>query len=133
MGDGKIRINRIKSAWRDLSDYWMLSMHDNFFGKIPTIKFSFDNKFLFSIGLDGNLFSYSWNLPLKEIRPVIPVAVPKLERPVYDIDGKHFLSLEQEKQKQNEEKRQKIASNSKDKVLELISDLRKEFDEIMIK
>lgn len=78
MSDGKIRINHVKDNWRDLSDFWLLSMHDNFFGKIPVIKFSFDNKFLFSIGSDGNLFSYMWNLPLKEIRPILPTVVPRV-------------------------------------------------------
>lgn len=78
MSDGKIRINRIKADWRDLSDFWQLSMHDNFFGKIAAIKFSFDKKFMFSIGSDGNLFSYNWNLPLNVIKPVSPIAVPKV-------------------------------------------------------
>ena len=78
MADGKIRINQVKEDWRNLSDFWLLSMHDNLFGKIPTIKFSFDDKFLFSIGLDGNIFSFTWNLPLKEIRPIIPTAIPRV-------------------------------------------------------
>lgn len=80
MGNGKIRINFCKENWRDLSDYWLLSMHDNFFGRIPAIKFSYDNKFLFSIGADGNLFVYTWNLPLKEIRPIKATAVPRVRR-----------------------------------------------------
>ena len=80
MGDGKIRINQLKANWRDLSDFWQLSMHDNHLGKIPALKFSFDNKNLFSIGFDGNLFSYSWNLPLQAIRPITPQPVPKVKK-----------------------------------------------------
>lgn len=78
MGDGKIRVNNIKANWRDLSDYWVLSMHDNFFGKIPVMKFSFDKKFFFSVGSDGNLFSYTWNLAVKEIKAIAPSAVPRV-------------------------------------------------------
>lgn len=78
MADGKIRINHIKEDWRDLSDFWLLSMHDNIHGQIPAIKFSFDNKFLFSIGSDGNLFSYTWNLPMNKIRPIISATVPRV-------------------------------------------------------
>lgn len=78
MGDGKIRINRLKEDWQDLTDYWLLGMHDNFFGRIPSIQFSFDNKFLFSVGADGNLFAYNWNLPLEEIRAIIPANVTKV-------------------------------------------------------
>jgi hypothetical protein len=80
MGHGKIRINHLKENWRDLSDFWQLSMHDNFLGKIPAIKFSFDKKFMFSVGSDGNLFSYSWNLPLEKVKPVVPLPVPKVSR-----------------------------------------------------
>lgn len=83
MSDGKIRINRIKDNWRDLSDFWLLSMHDSFFGKIPTIKSNFDDKFLFTIGSDGNLFSYNWNMPMKAIRPIIPTPVPVVRK----VDG----------------------------------------------
>lgn len=78
MGDGKIRVNKVKENWRELDDYWLLSMHDNLFGKIPAIKFSFDQTFLFSIGADGNLFSYTWNLPLKAVKPVASAPVAKV-------------------------------------------------------
>jgi cilia- and flagella-associated protein 44 len=78
MGHGKIRINHLKENWRDLSGFWQLSMHDNFLGKIPAIKFSFDKKFMFSVGSDGNLFSYSWNLPLEKVQPAVPLPVPKV-------------------------------------------------------
>lgn len=78
MADGKLRINHVKSNWRDLTDFWLLGMHDNFFGKIPAIKFSFDSKFLFSVGADGNLFSYTWNLPLKESRSILLTTVPRV-------------------------------------------------------
>lgn len=84
MADGKIRINHIKKDWRDLSDFWLLSMHDNIHGQIPAIKFSFDNKFLFSIGSDGNLFSYTWNLPMNKIRPIISTTVPRVSLTTFD-------------------------------------------------
>lgn len=81
MGDGQIRVNRIKDGnWRNLSDFWTLSMHDNFFGRIPKIVFSFDRNFLFSVGADGNLFVYKWNispLGLGKATPT-PVDAPKV-------------------------------------------------------
>lgn len=80
MADGKIRINHLNGNWRDLSDFWLLSMHDNFFGKIPALKFSFDNKFLFSVGSDGNIFSYKWNLPLKDVKPIATVGVARVKK-----------------------------------------------------
>lgn len=84
MGDGKIRVNKIKENWRDLSEYWLLSMHDNFFGRIPSIKFSFDKKILFTIGADGNLFSYKWNLPVVGVKIPAPPSVLKVRTRTHD-------------------------------------------------
>lgn len=54
-------------------------------------------------------------------------------KPVYDIDDLNFLSLEQQKEKENDEKRMNISTDNKNKVLKMIEDLRGEFDEIMKK
>ncbi|KAG5669779.1 hypothetical protein PVAND_000072 [Polypedilum vanderplanki] len=133
MGDGRIRINQVKENWRDLSNYWMLSMHDNFFGKIPTVKLSYDRKFLFSIGNDGNLFSYHWNLPVVFIASKEPSRIPILTEIVQDILDPNYLSLEQQKEKENEEQQQQFSANKKDQVLATIAKLREEFEEILKK
>lgn len=130
MNDGKIRINRVRKDWRDLSNYWVLSMHDNFNGKIPAIRFSYDDKYLFSIGKDGNLFSYNWNLPIKQVRIITPTNLPTDIPVVHDIDDPNFLSLEQIKEKENFEKQQKLLTDKKAQVLATIAELRKEFEEI---
>lgn len=70
MRNGAIRINKIKEDFRDLSDYWLLNMHDNFNGIIPSIQFSYDSKIMFSVGHDGNLFSYELNIPLERVKTV---------------------------------------------------------------
>lgn len=94
MGDGQIRVNRIRDGnWRNLSDFWTLSMHDNLFGRIPKIVFSFDGKFLVSIGSDGNLFVYKWNiLPVgaRKSLTTTPVEAPKVVLKVFfsRFDGK---------------------------------------------
>lgn len=48
-----------------------------------------------------------------------------------DIEDPTFLSLEQLKEKENDEKRQKISTDNKNVILKMIQDLRSEFDEIM--
>lgn len=78
MRNGAIRINKINEDFRDLSDYWLLNMHDNLNGIIPSIQFSYDNKMIFSIGHDGNLFSYEWNIPLERVKPVNTVVPEKV-------------------------------------------------------
>lgn len=80
MRTGAIRINKIKEDFRDLSDYWLLNMHDNLNGIIPCIQFSYDNKMLFSIGYDGNLFSYEWNIPLERVKPEITILPERVNK-----------------------------------------------------
>ena len=55
----------------------------------------------------------------------------QLMKKVYDIDDESFLSLEQQKEKENDERRKKVSTDNKNKVLEMIEELRKEFNEIM--
>lgn len=70
MEHGQIRICKWKSDdYTDLSDYWILPMHDNYNGYIPKMVLSHDQRMLFTCGYDGNLFSYEINddTPSKEI------------------------------------------------------------------
>ena len=43
-----------------MASYWCLSMHDNDMGAIMNISLSFDEKFMLSVGNDGNFFVYSF-------------------------------------------------------------------------
>ncbi|XP_019696509.1 uncharacterized protein LOC105182290 [Harpegnathos saltator] len=62
MEHGQIRVCKYKSEdYTDLSDYWILPMHDNYNGYIPKMILSHDQKMLFTCGHDGNLFSYEIN------------------------------------------------------------------------
>jgi len=70
MEHGEIRVCRWKPEnYTDLSDYWLLPMHDNYNGYIPKMILSHDQKMLFTCGYDGNLFSYEIkdDMPLEEI------------------------------------------------------------------
>lgn len=62
MEQGEIRICRLKHLdFTDLSDYWILPMHDTLIGYIPKIIFSYNYKMLFTCGHDGNIFSFIFN------------------------------------------------------------------------
>lgn len=91
MRNGAIRINKIKEDFRDLSDYWVLNMHDNLNGIIPSIQFSYDSKIMFSIGHDGNLFSYELNIPLERVKAVATVLPERVISIVYVLPN--FLSI----------------------------------------
>lgn len=98
MQDGTLRVNRLnQDDWRDFSDYWKLSMHDNANGTITKMSFSYDNQFFFTCGHDGNVFSYKF-YPEDQIEQTELPAVEPLKvhlEPVEDIDGYKKLSLEE--------------------------------------
>uniref|UniRef100_A0A1B0CQZ1 Uncharacterized protein n=1 Tax=Lutzomyia longipalpis TaxID=7200 RepID=A0A1B0CQZ1_LUTLO len=102
---------RIQEDFRLFNDYWQLGMHDNKKGIIPRLINSRDGKFLFSIGHDGNIFSYRWNCP-ETSTPTPPDTIPGNSFPtnapeIPDRDFSSTLSLEEEKQKISDELRKK--------------------------
>lgn len=130
MQDGVIRVNRQKPNFHDLSDYWMLTMHDNQNGVIHALDVSFDKRYLLSVGADGNIFIYKWSTPGRASfnRP-IPVDIPS--ESIEDIRDASELSLEQQKQKDNQDRRSAIANKRKENVRRTIAKYREEFLEIM--
>lgn len=75
--NGEIRVCRVNAKdYTDFSDYWTLSMHDNYYGFISKMLISYDNKMLLTCGHDGNLFSYVINEDTRESEHEIPK--PKL-------------------------------------------------------
>ena len=60
MQDGSIRIHPLTSGdIGELGPYWVLNAHDNQYGHITHIAASFDQKFLFTVGADGNFFTFN--------------------------------------------------------------------------
>ena len=59
MQDGSIRIHPLGTGdIGELGPFWVLNVHDNNYGSISHISLSFDNKFLFTVGADGNFFTF---------------------------------------------------------------------------
>ncbi|KAK4886372.1 hypothetical protein RN001_002643 [Aquatica leii] len=134
MEDGCLRVVKInRNDWRDLSDYWQISMHDNFNGFIPNMCFSYDETYFFTCGYDGNIFSYMYN-PLEiSTSPKIPtrtvLSKPKIE--IEDVDGYTQLSLDEALIKAEEDRINKIANENKNLFLEKIHVLRERFQEML--
>lgn len=90
MQHGEIRVCRVNPEDHlDLSDYWLLPMHDNFNGTIPKMTLSYDHKVLLTCGYDGNLFSFSINDQTSHPEPEVPV--PTKEKQV----GSIFVNFRQ--------------------------------------
>lgn len=132
MQDGSVRINRVKGDYRDLSDYWSLTMHDNATGAINDMCVSYDQQYLFTVGADGNIFSYKWNAPVKDFISAKRQSVfQPQEAYVEDIVDPAKLSLEEQKQKDSRDARAMVANRNKDKVLTVINQYQEEFVELM--
>lgn len=134
MQDGAIRVVKVKpDDWRDLSDYWQLSMHDNFNGFIPKMCFSYNEEYFFSCGHDGNIFSYKffpedneYNQPSTTHEPL-----KKFLTNLEDVDGYKTLSLEEAIVKAEYDRQQRLANEHKQIILEKIKVLKKRFEVIL--
>lgn len=116
--------------FRDLSDYWQLNMHSNDNGIVTAIKSSFDHRFIFSTGVDGNIFRYTLNIDWPDddsdmLQPV-PIRLD-VDGEIADIIDPECLSLEQEKQKQNFDAHQKIIDRRKRGVHGIIGQYEADF------
>ncbi|XP_070154334.1 cilia- and flagella-associated protein 44 isoform X2 [Polyergus mexicanus] len=135
MEHGQIRICKLKPEnYTDLSDYWILSMHDNFNGYIPKIILSHNQKMLFTCGYDGNLFSYEINddTPSESIEFEIikgTLSLPYIS--IEDIEDADHASLEEMIQQTEHDRIATVAKQSKHYTLQMLSKLSEEYSNIM--
>lgn len=106
-------------------------MHDNTNGRINHMALSFDKKYLFTVGNDGNIFSYKWREQFEAQTSDQPTPIQLPIDPVIDIDDPEMLSLEDQKQKNNADLRLRIANDRKDDVLRILSDYEFQFRDIL--
>lgn len=124
-------MTKIKDDQTDLSDYWQLGMHDNENGEITSIVFSFDKKFLFTCGCDGNLFQYEVRIEGEEVGIVTCKSWIPIEGIIDDdVADEDLISSEEEKRKTNDDQRQTICDANKRKVLNVLEECRKRFQRI---
>ena len=58
--DGSMRIHSLNTSdIGALGPCWQMSLHDNTYGRITRVSMSFDEKFLFTVGRDGNFFTFN--------------------------------------------------------------------------
>ncbi len=52
---------------QDIKHYWSYTFHDNEYGHITHMCYSYDEKFLFSVGSDSNIFGILFNSSIDEL------------------------------------------------------------------
>ncbi|XP_008204820.1 cilia- and flagella-associated protein 44 isoform X2 [Nasonia vitripennis] len=132
---GEIRVCKINSHDEsDFSDYWTLTMHDNFNGCIPSMRLSYDKKMLLTCGHDGNIFSFIINdesfEPEKQTLDVKSTAqIPALD--FVDIEDLDHPSLEQVIIQAENNRIMAEAKNEKDKTMATLRELTEEYNFIL--
>ncbi|XP_048588414.1 cilia- and flagella-associated protein 44-like isoform X2 [Nematostella vectensis] len=145
MDDGQIRIHPVEPGkdLESLSNYWSFTIHDNHNGSVWQLRTSFDDKYVFSVGAEGNFFAHQFmdsavkglKLPSKVSLPspkkIIGEDGQEIEKKVDDIDDPNFYSIELEKQKAEHDRMVKLAEEKKQKVRRKIAELRRTFKQLM--
>ncbi|XP_064651335.1 cilia- and flagella-associated protein 44-like isoform X2 [Lineus longissimus] len=140
--NGSVRIQPIEPEdMNDLSTigpHWTLPMHDNQYGHVSSLALSHDNKYLFTVGADGNFFTYQviddaqLEERIKQEKAKLPSARRDLEeRHVDDIDDMNAYSIEDARQKAEYDRMMKVADEKKQNVRKTISQLRLQFKKLV--
>ncbi|XP_068733143.1 cilia- and flagella-associated protein 44-like isoform X1 [Montipora capricornis] len=147
MDNGVVRIHPLdgKLGLEHLSSYWALNVHDNQHGGIKHIKTSFDDKYIFTAGMDGNFFVFKFmDQAVKGLKVAHRVSIPspkkligeegeEIVQKIDDIDDPNHYSIELEKQKAEHDRMVKLAEDKKQNIRRKIGNLRRAFKELMNK
>ncbi|XP_073677561.1 cilia- and flagella-associated protein 44 [Garra rufa] len=141
MKDGSIRAYPVQASDHQLSSmqaYWALSVHDNHYGHVRHIRFSFDDTFVLSAGEDGNIFSFSC-LPEEELQKAMlkQAKVPsprvglEMEKAAQDIEDPSAYSIETAKQKLELDRMHKEAEQRKQERRKKLAELQSRFQALL--
>ncbi|XP_020280668.1 cilia- and flagella-associated protein 44 [Pseudomyrmex gracilis] len=135
MEHGEIRVCKWKpNNHTDLSDYWIIPMHDYYNGHIPKMVLSYDQRILFTCGHDGNLFSYEVNddTPPEAIKFEMIRGTLSLPRTsVEDIKEIDHPTLEETIQQTERDRVAVAAKQSKQQTLEKLMELSEDYSKII--
>ncbi|KAL4229263.1 hypothetical protein ACF0H5_012303 [Mactra antiquata] len=140
MMNGQIRIQNLEEAYSiaAMGPFWCLSVHDNNYGHITSLKESYDGKVLVSTGADGNFFQFSimqqeqLDQKIAENKAKLPSAKKFDEdsKPD-DINNPDAYSIEEAKQKAEHDKMMKEAEEKKREVRRHIAKMRRMFKQLL--
>lgn len=145
MDDGVLRIHPLDGSndLEDFSTFWALNVHDNHHGGIRHIKTSFDDKYVFTAGMDGNFFVFrfmdkaveglkvSHKVSIPSAKKLIGEEGEEIVKKVDDIDDPSHYSIELEKQKAEHDRLVKLAEEKKQNIRRKVGNLRRAFKELM--
>jgi cilia- and flagella-associated protein 44 len=143
----------------NLKSYWSYGFHDIDYGYITNICLSYDEKYLFSVGADSNIYGILFKSTQEDLEKAkqeklklgssmvylfkllfiyaIIINIFKIKKTstksVYDIDDPTAYSIEEAKQKSEHDKMISISESKKQEMRTKITNLRKLFKDLTIK
>lgn len=129
LDNGEVRAHSIQNDIDDMSkhqSYQSINMHDNLNGIIPAMCLSRDQKFIFSVGHDGNIFMYDNQTNAKIVTDDYSFDV-QLPESISDIYDPSELSLEEQIQRDNLLKHQAAINDKIQLKSENVGDLTMEY------
>ena len=139
--NGGIRAHRIDETQsrsvEETARYWSHGFHDVEYGHVTNICLSFDEKFLFSAGADGNIFGVLFDASADDLHKArqakINIISKAAVKEVADIDDPLAYSIEQDKQKSETNKMLALAEAKKQDMRDKINELRMSFKDLSVK
>ncbi|CAF0711556.1 unnamed protein product [Brachionus calyciflorus] len=137
--NGLIRINPLDESKKieNIKHYWSYGYHDTDYGHVTHVSLSYNEKFLFSVGADSNIFGILFNSSLEDLEKAkaekIKVTYKVPVQDAVDIDDPQAYSIEQAKQKSEHDKMISIAEAKKAEMRQKINGLRKMFKDLSTK
>ncbi|XP_054433278.1 cilia- and flagella-associated protein 44 [Pteronotus mesoamericanus] len=139
MQDGAIRIyilSQNDSSLTSMENYWHFNIHDNNYGCIKGISTSYDDRFLVTVGADGNIFVFSI-FSVFELRKSMKAKVPsprfglETEPIPEDIEDPKAYSIENARRKREQDKLMKEVEEIKARKREQLRALRNQFQKLL--
>ena len=91
-----------KNDLEHLSSYWALTVHDNQHGAVRHIKTSFDDKYVFTAGMDGNFFVFKFmDKAVKGLKVPHKVSIPSPKVRLGNLNNDDGKGNENSKKKSN--------------------------------
>ncbi|UJR37290.1 hypothetical protein I4U23_029999 [Adineta vaga] len=123
-----------KQIFQSLEEYWTRGAHDSEYGIVTHLTVSYDDRFALSGGADGNIFGYvikGDNNAVQEHSeiPKMPAFTGEVEAD--DITEPSHYSIEEDKQKAEQDKLKKSAEGLKSEMRQQIEALRGKFRRLL--
>jgi len=137
--NGTLRIQPMADSGKldDLKDYWSYGFHDTDNGNVTNLELSFNEKFLFSTGQDSNIFGILFNCGVEELERAklesLKIGTSIKVAEIADIDDPAAYSIEEAKQKSENDKVLAVAETKMAQMRQRITELRKMFKTLVVK